>query len=51
MLVATYSTLVVDKAMLVCFQISQRIITPFMETRKPLCDFLLDKSLAKSTIE
>jgi hypothetical protein len=51
MLAATYSTLVVDEVTLVCFQLSQRIIIPFMETRKPLRDFLLNKSLAKSTLE
>jgi hypothetical protein len=51
MLVATYLTLVVDEAMPICFQLSQRIRTPFMEIRKPLCDFLLDKLIAKSTLE
>jgi hypothetical protein len=51
MLVVTYSTLVVDEVTPFCFQLSQNIITPFMETKKPLHDFLLDKSLAKSTLK
>jgi hypothetical protein len=49
MLDATYSASMVGEVILIHFQLSQIIILQFMEIKKALHDFLLDKSPSKST--
>lgn len=49
MLDATYSTSMVGEIIPICFQLPQIIILQFMEIKKSLHDFLLNKSPSKST--